>query len=149
MLYLILSFIVLQIIWCFLGFKEGWGFSGKHHKAFSWNLHKLFNSERIFIIALYALGMLSGAFLYNATGSLLTIFYLSPVMAFFGALTFSFWHNGFYNVARHLIDRPEYTFMTDTEKGVVHLHLPWRNRLPMCVLAVVAFYPVMYAFIYG
>lgn len=124
---ILLLFALLQAYAAVQGFTHGILYSRKGHEAFNWDEHTVFGLERITVGLILVLSLYTGVFIQFERVGYYAIFYVTLALA--TLLVFSFWHNGFYNLARKNIDKPKYRFMDDSERGDVWLHISPSGRI--------------------
>ncbi len=109
---------------CLSGIKDAILYSRLGADMFSWNEHLVYALER---------GVIMCAIIYATQVSLLD----SIVVCFVGLLSFSFWHNGFYYMARK--DVPGYRFNSNSTTSTAVFEFSWSVRLTMFIISISAY----------
>lgn len=116
------------------GYKDGILYSKQGAEALPWDEHKLYTAERIVVGAIFTLSVLIGKLVYWVSVTHFILWLVFMAIGIF--LSFSFFHNGFYNIARKHIDKPEMKFMSTTRRHGVTMHVPPVQRVAMLIVGV-------------
>lgn len=135
---LLFTFSLLISFWCYAaisGTKDGIIYARLGAGSFIWDEHKLYTAERLSIGLIFFIAYLCGKNLQFESNR-----HLGLWLAIFGVCvftSFSFWHNGFYNLARKGIDKPDMKFMTNTGRYGVTMHFTPSERIVGLIFGVV------------
>lgn len=148
MIYYILTFLFFQMYAAISGYKDGILYSRQGSDALPWDEHILYTWERIAVGGIFTSAFLSGPYLYFLNPN--PFFVLVPIilMCFAALATFSFWHNGFYNISRQKIDMPSASFWSNSQRWGVKFHFSVGSRSGMAIIGYVAFTLISYALLH-
>lgn len=118
----------LVILFCIAGFKEGILYSKRGAESFYWNEHILFVFERSFWLILL---------LSSALSDMHNIDFL--FLIFISILSFSFFHEWFYNISRKKIDlknRIKNPISYSSKSSTAVINFNFKQRLFMLLLSL-------------
>lgn len=134
---MILTLLLLFSFWCYAsasGYKDGILYSLRGADAFTWNEHNLYTVERVFIGLIFFITYFCGKYFTFESNRHLGLWLFMMGLGVF--MSFSFWHNGFYNLARKNIDIPRLRFMSNTGRYGVTMHFSPKDRIVGLILGL-------------
>lgn len=124
MVALVIAYLIFNIYACISGFKDSVIYSLKGAEAFPWDEHKVYMSERIAVVSL----MVCATFI-----DVHSLWVLIVCIA----LSFSFWHNGFYYEGRDWMGKEDYHFYSNSTTSTAKLEFKWWTRVVMKVASII------------